>query len=169
MKSLFVRSLAPSDKVELLASWAFTDQYPFGADRAQVRHVMYSECAADSQWLLENTGNDSHVPQYGCSVGLSGGCECVQWIREHPAAIDAALEKLVGHLCDMRNSVVHESWPAFMVVDSTGGWPTSLLDCYPSDRIDPALFRSYESAIPLDRLRLIVSAALRAHVLTEYP
>jgi hypothetical protein len=172
MTQLFVQRLATNDKIELLASWAFSDQYRFDSSRGPVRHVMHSDCASDTAWLEDNIGRPT-CPDDSCSVGLNSGCPCVGWIRDHPAAVDPSLETLVSHLCDMRNSMVHESWPVFMVaelIDVPGLPPAdaaSMLDCYPSNRNDPEQFRTYETGITLDRFKVIVRMALREEVLTR--
>lgn len=170
---LFVERLSSSEKIEMLASWAFTEQYAFGTARGPVLHVMYPDCASDAQWLVTNTGQPAFTPPFGCSTGLQSGCPCIDWIGAHPTAVDPAVGILVGHLCDMRNSVVHESWPAFMVAESVSGaggaQSASMLDCYPSDRTDPSQFRTYESGIPLDRFKAITQSAIRGHLLAAYP
>jgi hypothetical protein len=173
VKKLFVERLSSSEKIEMLASWAFTEQYAFGTARGPVLHVMYPDCASDAQWLVTNTGQPAFTPTFGCSTGAQSGCPCIDWLRAHPTAVDPAMEILVGHLCDMRNSVVHESWPAFMVAESvsgtTGAQSSSMLDCYPSDRPDPSQFRTYESGIPHDRFKAITQSAIRGHLLAAYP
>src|SRR5262245_56413989 len=67
MKALFVQRLSTNHKIDLLASWAFSDQYRFDSSRGPVRHVMYSSCASDTAWLEHNIGRPTH-PDHECSV-----------------------------------------------------------------------------------------------------
>ncbi len=175
VKSLYVDRLNSAEKLEMLSSWAFTEQYAFGTAAGHVLHVMHPDCVSDAQWWRDEVGQVAYEPASGCSTSAYSECRCMDWIRAHPAAVDPALETLVGHLCDMRNSVVHESWPAFMVAEFfnvpgvSQAQSASMLDCYPSDRSDPSQFRTYESGMPLDRFKEITKSALRGHLLAAYP
>jgi len=172
VKKLFRDHATREDKIELAAGWAFTEPYKFGsAVPLPVRHVMYADCRADMDWIRENWGDDD---SFGCSTGVKGlasPCPCERWLREKEVPeVDRALDAVVGHLCDMRHSLVHESWPVFMITepappDSLG---SSMLDCYPCEG-DLASFRTYESGITLGRFRAIAVATARSYLSARYP
>jgi len=172
VKKLFRDHATTEDKIELLAAWAFTDPYRFGTEAPfAARHVMYADCIVDTDWITENWGEEDGY--LGCSTAvrnLGSLCPCERWLREKPAAIDKALDVLIGHLCDMRHSLVHESWPVFMVTDplppeSSG---SSMRDCYPCAPEDLDIFRSYESGITFERFKTIAAATVRNHLVAKY-
>jgi hypothetical protein len=173
VKKLFRDHATDEDKIELTTGWAFTGPYTFGsAIPLPVRHVMYSDSRADVAWILENLGDD-HEP-FSCSTGVRGLaslCPCGQWLRERPAEIDRALDAVIGHLCDMRHSLVHESWPVFMVAEPAAApsFGSTVVDCYPCDRNNPEIFRTYEAGISFDRFRAIGVTTARTCLIARYP
>jgi hypothetical protein len=153
------------DKVELVAGWAFTDPYPFGSARGPVHHVSYQHCVADKDWLDLQGFSTTDPDPFDCSAGIGSHCPCIAWLRENRGRLNEFVERVVRHLCDMRHSLVHESWPVLMVADdvpgSDGG---SVLDCYPCDPHDENMFRTYESGITLDRFKSITLATTLARL-----
>jgi hypothetical protein len=160
LRRLFREHACDEQKVELLSRWAFSDPYRKGAGPSLpiLRHVMYMACAQDQVWLRESEW-ESAYPWY-CSTDPIVPCGCVRWLRENPAATDEALDTLVGHLYDMRSALVRNAWRAEMVAkwspdaDWWGYYHSTVLDCYPCDRRDPDIVRSYEAGISLERRRL---------------
>jgi hypothetical protein len=126
---------------------------------------MYDSCVADSTWWAENMGGSPSV--LGCSA-TDDVCPCVVWLRHHADRADEAVEAVIRHLCDMRHSMVHESWPVFMVAEGGSGFPSSIRDLYPCG-FDPEMFRSYESGITLDRFKAIVITTARNYLNAAYP
>ena len=172
MVRLFQRHASEEDKIEVAAGWAFNEPFRFGTEGTPVRHVMHGECVVDAAWLIGNGINpDGLLDPLGCMTGHT--CECVQWLRQHPAFVDDAVGEVIRHLCDMRHSLVHESWPTLMITDDpseTGpqGPPESMssttLDAYPCDPDDPAIFRTYETSITFNRFKSIAVATARAYL-----
>ena len=170
--SLYRDHAAPGDKIELAGCWAFTAPFRFGSALAPiVRHVMHDDCFADTAWVRDRAVTSEPL---GCFTGPNTHCPCVRWLSERPDRVNAAVEIVIGHLCAMRHSLVHESWPVLMVAeyDPNAASPTYssvALDVYPCDRDDPELYRSYETGISFDRFRAISIAAARNHLLAAYP
>jgi len=157
------------DKIELAAGWAFTDPFHFGSPPTPpvVRHVMHSDCFADATWVRDNAATQD---QMGCFAGPHSTCVCVEWLRQKPGEVDRVLGTVIGHLCDMRHSLVHESWPVLMVSEYAVGvasptYSSVMLDIYPCDRADPVIFRTYETGMSFDRFKEISTAAARNHLI----
>ena len=168
--ALFNRCARAEHKVELVAGWSFTKPYRFGSPVPRpLRHVMFDDCSADTVWWSNNVGFPPDP--LGCTTGLGTVlCPCVQWIRDRPAALDRALAQVIGHLCDMRHSLVHESWPLFMVAEHVPGADGStMLDMYPCDPDDHDIFRTYEAGISFERFRAISVATALNYLNAAHP
>jgi hypothetical protein len=171
---LFRDHASPEDKIELAEGWAFSDPYRFGSGGTPiVRHAMHADCFADTRWVQDNAVTPE--PQ-GCWAGPHTNCPCVKWLREKPGDVDRVLGIVVGHLCDMRHGLVHESWPTAMVAEydasaaaASATYSSTVLDIYPCDPHDPDRFRSYESGVSFDRFKAIATATARNHLLAAYP
>lgn len=145
LKKLFRENLDYNDKETLLCEFQFSEDYKFQQTHSVPRHLMFMDCDKDNafkeMFCITKDVSD-------CSGGTAPICYCKDWLREHKDNVDLYLNLWVERFVEMRNAVVHESFPVVFLPSYEGketaaSFNSSVIDAYPLK--EAKRFRSYQS------------------------
>jgi len=166
IRNLFRNNLSIDEKRILLIGFMFSEPFSLGQSWYPCRHIMFADFNRDENfkklYLIEKK-----VPE-SCSLNT---CYCENWLNENPQNIDDYLNKLVDKFREIRNSVVHESFPIIFLPSYEGkktaaSFTASVIDAYPI--LDKNKFRAYECYLDPDIFFKIINNCIVSHIRNKY-
>ena len=166
LRTLFRNNLTLNEKKTLLTGFMFSEPYTLGESWYPCRHIMFEYFNQDENfkgvYLI-----DDKVPET-CSLNT---CYCGDWLNDNPDNIDDYINKLVDKFREIRNSVVHESFPIIFLPSYEGkktaaSFTASVIDAYPIFEKDK--FRAYECYLDPENFFQIITNCIIKYVRSKY-
>jgi len=162
-------NLEIEDKISLLRGFSFSEKYEFKKGPKHFpKHIMFEDFDKDANFKKYHCVPNEKIKF--CSGSDAQICYCVEWLRQNSGKVDDYLDVLISNLYDMRNAIVHESFPVLGLPDysekhTAGSFSASLVDAYPvSD--NKKYFRSYEAYIDPDNFFEIIKNCIKNYLLS---
>lgn len=166
MKHLFRSCLSYEEKLRLLMAFKFSKPFKHGNFNGECRHVMFETVKADLDFKQKHHVIDD-LYQY-CSSKIDA---CQIWLKNNRDRIDEFLNHLVNRFFEIRNAVVHESFPIFIMPTYQGkhtaaSYSETLLDVYPI--LGGKKFRAYECDMDPADFFTITTNCIKNYLLNSY-
>ena len=152
--------LSEPDQKRLLINYRFTLPYRAFSDSSEyapARHLMFKDATADVNFLRLQGYQNKQSLQY--CLPENYGCPCGAWLDKNRDKWPPFLERLGGHLHNMRSAIAHEAQPVFITsfshVYHGEKMPVELTDAFPNNKDYPDQYVTYSCKLDhseLDRM-----------------